>query len=288
MNDIETLKRTILDKKELRNLDNEFIESILNEVIQKNKAVYENLKEKNYNARSKEFEIIKKEVRKKLRKVYGVFSTNKSSSNKLHKLLEDFRLALKQKQTKEKDKIIKQILDNHLSTKERLPYYPQFYKKIIAPLNPKNVLDLGCGLNPLSLEFTELRPKYVASDIADPDLNIIETYFKIKKIDGETLKADLTKNLEKITKKSEEADITLLLKLADTLEAIKKDSAKKLIESLQSKTIIISVPLGSISGKNKIKSERNWLKKIIENKEKEGWKRQEIILGNERYISLNK
>ena len=49
-------------------------------------------------------------------------------------------------------------------------------KEIIKKLNPKSILDLGCGINPLAL--AEKGVKYYASDINSEDLNIVREFFK--------------------------------------------------------------------------------------------------------------
>jgi len=52
------------------------------------------------------------------------------------------------------ENIVKDLLANHVSTRERLPYYDNFYKqlfKLITP--PRTIVDIGCGLHPLSYPY---------------------------------------------------------------------------------------------------------------------------------------
>lgn len=72
--------------------------------------------------------------------------------------------------------VIQQFLHTHVSTKERADEYPQFYRTLFALLPaPRRILDVGCGIHPLSYPFTrpDVRPElYVALD-SQPD--VIET-----------------------------------------------------------------------------------------------------------------
>jgi 16S rRNA (guanine(1405)-N(7))-methyltransferase len=50
--------------------------------------------------------------------------------------------------------IIAGLLRSHISTKERYPHYPAFYDTLFSRIDPpSSVLDLGCGLHPLSFPF---------------------------------------------------------------------------------------------------------------------------------------
>lgn len=64
--------------------------------------------------------------------------------------------------------ILQRFLHSHVSTKERAAVYPQFYQHLFALLPaPRRILDIGCGLHPLSYPFTppDFRPDlYVALD----------------------------------------------------------------------------------------------------------------------------
>ena len=49
-----------------------------------------------------------------------------------------------------------QLLQSHISTRERCPVYPDFYRQLAEVLpSCRSVLDLGCGLHPLSFPFQQ-------------------------------------------------------------------------------------------------------------------------------------
>jgi len=289
MHDLNELIVKILDKKDLKSLDRDFILKVIGDESQRNKALFSRLEEKGFNPRSKEFGEFKKIVRKKLRSVYGMFARETLSPEKRQRLLESLRKAVKHNDSQESDRIVAEILQSHLSTSERCPYYDVIYPEIFRITGqPKKIIDLGCGLNPLSYEFLKIKPYYVASDIGKKDMEFIGEFFKIMGIKGETIQSDLTNPDSTLMDKANDADICLLLKLVDTLEDLKRDSAKKLIANLSTKNIVLSVPKATISGKKPIRSNRNWLQKVIENKEKQGWRRHDFETSNEHFTVLNK
>lgn len=72
--------------------------------------------------------------------------------------------------------VINELLLTHISTKERVNDYQAFYQEVFACIEPpRKILDIGCGIHPLSYPFeqSQHRPKvYVAVD-HHPD--VIET-----------------------------------------------------------------------------------------------------------------
>ncbi len=281
---MESLKQKILDKKELRSLDKEFLEGFFEEEISRNKKLFEAVERKKFNDRSKEFKELKKIIRKRLREVYGVFTENPLSKEKREKLMEE----LKEPGTEEQ--AIKKILEAHLSSKERLPHYGELYGTLFTEEKPNKILDLGCGYNPFSYGYLGFNPEYVASDVSQKDLEFIQKFFETKKIPGKTIKADLAKeeDLKKIIIESKKAGITFALKLLDTLEATKKGSSENLLLSLKSPKVLVSFPKKSISGKNLIKSERKWFQNTILKLLEKGYNAQIYVFGDEEYFLLTK
>lgn len=53
-----------------------------------------------------------------------------------------------------------QLLLTHVSTQERAPYYALFYRRLFELMEPpRTIIDLGCGLHPLSYPFHEAVPR---------------------------------------------------------------------------------------------------------------------------------
>lgn len=287
MKDFEQLKIKILQKKELKGIPSDFLDKYIEEYKNKNQKVFQILEEKKYNEKSKEFDLLKKYIRKKLREVHGVFSKNNLGKEKKKKLL------INLVDDEKKENSLKEILSSHQSTFERIDYYIPLYKKIFEEEHKKikKIIDLGCGYNPFSYKlmgFSEKEnPEYLAVDINTEEMEFIKCFFEKEKISGKCLTLDLSKkeNLEVLKKESEKSDICFMFKLLDSLESKKRGSSKELIESVNSKKIIVSFPLKTISGKSEIKGKRKWFEKIIA---QNGFLVDEFVVGPEKYYVLKR
>ncbi len=246
---MEELVEDILAKKELRSLDKEIAEEFLSDFFQKNKDVKEKLENKSFNRRSEEYKQTVKEIRRKLREIYGVFIERNYSKR------DELLANLNEKNSKD---LTRELLLLHTSTRERLPYYEEIFKKTLTITGRgKSILDLACGLNPLSYFFLGYKPKYIASDISSKDLDFIDKFFRKTKIKGKTIRIDLvneTKKLEDVP-----CDICFILKTLDSLETRKRNVSRDIIKKIKSKWIVVSFPKTSLGGTKKIgNSRRNW------------------------------
>ena len=75
-----------------------------------------------------------------------------------------------------------EILSQHHSTKERLPYIETFFQFLFSRIEqPTAVLDLACGLNPIALSFVDI-PKgltYFAYDLHQQRINLLTRFLKL-------------------------------------------------------------------------------------------------------------
>lgn len=287
---MEKLKKKILEKKELKGLDFSFLDEFLEEYKSKNAKAFRILEEKKFNEKSKEFDEIKKAIRKRMREIHGVFTKKSMSDNKKKYYIDCLRKADKEK----KKEIIQKILQNHQSTFERNSSYKALYEKILENYaqnrqntKPKKIADLGCGYNPFAYKYIGCTPKYFATDINNEDLDFIQKYFDVEKIEGKTENLDLTdkKSLAFIENETKDSDICFLFKLLDSLESKKRGSSAELLRHIHSKLIVVSFPTKTISGKSEIKGKRKWFDRIVE---AEKYKKEEFVLENEKYVLLKR
>lgn len=267
-NQINLIVDDILSKKELRNLDEDFVAEKVKKYIDAHKKVKEKIEQAGKDnfkrlKRAKEYKELVKAVRAELREIYGVFILK--GYKKLRKMIEELR----------KDPSIvnhNKILKLHKSSKERLAYYPIIYKKIFEITGkPKRIVDLACGLNPFSYPYIAdqgCEPEYVACDLAEKDLDYINEYFGIMEIKGIVKKIDLL-NLDKSNlfeiEEKEENNLVLLLKTLDSLETVKRNISQEVLESIKADNIVVSFSSISIGGRKAIKKEkRAWFEKLVE------------------------
>ena len=163
------------------------------------------------------------------------------------------------------------ILRKHISTRERLPYYGEIYKRIFRNLNNElNVIDLGAGINGFSYKyFRELRLEvnYVGVEAIGQLVDLMNFYFKKEKLNGKAVHLSLFE-LEKVKaliKNQEGQKVIFLFKTPDSLEMLERDYSLKLLNEIAplADRVIVSFATRSIRKREKFRAERNWILKVI-------------------------
>lgn len=252
----------ILLKKELKGISEEVVlKAIKRNLTPKVSKIIEDKRFK-----SNEFKVFKKKVRSELRRQFGAFKNPKVDRAKLLK-------------SKDYDAILK----SHLSSKERLPYYGEIYSRIIS--SPASIIDVGCGFNPLSINYMPYKPKkYLALDINEDDLKIIREYFKIEGITGEAKVFDAT-DLSGYNF-SESFDYCFCFKLFEILETSKSHRlTEEIINRLPSKRIIASFSTRTLGNAPMTKSRRVWFEVMSK---RLGYRIESFKVANELFYILVK
>jgi len=238
----EELIEKIRDKKEFREIP---IEDI--------KLVYIEIYKKGY---TNEGTI--KESRDLLRKMYTAFVNEKILTKK------------------EKD--AEWFMSKHISTKERINDYPFVYKKALNNLVENknkiiNVIDFGCGINGFSYgEFSKLgfNVKYIGTEPVGQLVNSQNLYFKKNKMNAECKKISLfeiEKNIQLI-KKLKGVRVAFFFKVLDSLEMLKKDYSKEVLNKIIPNVdrVVISWATKSLVSKRKFMANRKWLINFLKEK----------------------
>ena len=229
---MEKIISQIKRKPELNDLPDSLVEKTLKAFLSKNKIVLNNS--------TKERKIIIKEVRAELRRYAGQYVSKQNAKKRMALISQDK---------------ISELLSEHTSTRERTIDYDGI-KKIIYDLNPKSILDLGCGLNPLAIAIPSI--EYHAYDIKEEDLNIVREFFKRKGISGEIHNKDI-RELDKFPK----VDLCIIFKVLDILGEDRNKIARKLLTIIDSNFFIVSFATRTLSGKPMNSPYRNWFEKIL-------------------------
>ncbi len=245
-------------KKTLRALDSSFVRQLVLDYFDKNRKVKRILDSHPKFQKAKEYKVMLKYLRKTLHDVYGVFNVSRRS-------LAELELYLKKKKRLDDHalKIHAKILQSHKSTQERFPSYSPFYISLFSITGkPMVILDLACGLNPLSFPWMGLKEvTYYAYELSPEDASFIQSYFDVMKgysgLDGRAFSADLLK-LPKLPR----ADVCFLFKALDSLESLKRGVSLDLIGGISARFVVVSFPTRSISGKKRLK-ERSWFLKLV-------------------------
>ncbi len=181
-----------------------------------------------------------KAVKKQLHIIHGAFFPEKCHAKALE-LIGDSRYT-------DQDLSLK-LMELHPSTKERLPSLQAFYELLTPYLrNAKTVLDIGCGFHPCAFPFMGLKSDvlYRAGDIDYGTMEVVQAFFQRLSVACDARILDAADKAPE-----DEADVVFLFKLVPVLEQQKKGLAYRLIQSMRAKTIVVTFPIKSLSGREK-------------------------------------
>jgi 16S rRNA (guanine(1405)-N(7))-methyltransferase len=142
-----------------------------------------------------------------------------------------------------------QLMELHSSTRERLPILDRFYPAIFEITGqPGSILDLGCGLNPLSLPWMALPAgaRYVALDIDAARIQFLNRYLALAGLEPLARCQDVL-----VHPPGDPADIALLLKTSPSLESQEPGATLRLIEQLHAPSVVVSFAVRSLGGREK-------------------------------------
>lgn len=189
-----------------------------------------------------------------------------------------------------KDKSPEWILRKHLSTRERLLFYPQVYERLLRDFSlEKNlvIFDLGAGVNGFSYCYFKQRVKYFAVEAMGQLVELMNYYFRKNKISGNALHMSLfdLKDLKKMIKKQKGVKVVFLFKTIDSLEMLENDYSKKLLLEIAPNVdrVVVSFATKSFIRRVRFKVKRNWILNFIEDNFEI---LEDFEIGGERYISF--
>jgi len=232
----------IKNKKELRNISNKVVENILRRELRKKQYLYKKLysiKNIKQLKNDEEFFLLFKEVRRILHELYGLYTPKEDKE--IDKILFNNEMALEQK--------IIELLMLTRSTAERINFYKEIYKNIFIE-KPVEILDLASGLNPISIYFSDQKPKkYYYVDISEKILDINYQILKELNIENEGWLIDLLDPDDRIFKHFQ---YIFFWKIFPILEKYDFYAPRNLLSKLDFDYLIISFPQKSIGKKRNL------------------------------------
>lgn len=144
---------------------------------------------------------------------------------------------------------LKSCMKLHASTRERLPILEKIYSETLAPIGPiQSVLDVACGLNPLSIPWMDLTGdfSYQAVDIYTDMIDFLNQYFTHFGIHGRAEVADILQNPPQ-----QPVQVALIMKTIPCLEQLDRQAGKTLLENIQAEIMLVSFPARSLGGRSK-------------------------------------
>lgn len=269
---IDSIIFAVRHKKTLKFMDKRFINFEIIKFLSNHLDYIPNLN----NKKSNDFEAIVKHVRSRCHDIYEIFQTQ--NIEKRDTILNSINILTK--------KSIAPLLSTHLSTKERLPHYETLYKKIFDITSvPKTILDIGCGLNPISIPYMNIdlsKLKYFASELSVEDTNFIENFFVKFNINGEAFLCNIVKEYQLLSKYP--ADACFAFKLFDVLESQEKNISYKIISVLKCKWLVASFSLKNIKNKKMKRDKPHYFERFLNNME---YGFETVLFENEIFYVVN-
>jgi hypothetical protein len=232
----------IKNKKELRNISDKVVENILKRELRKKQYLYKRLSSiKNIKQlkNDEEFYLLFKDVRRILHELYGLYTPKEDKE--IDKILFNNEMTLEQK--------IIELLMLTRSTSERLNFYKEIYKNIFIE-KPIEILDLASGLNPISIYFSDQKPrKYYYVDISEKILDINYQILKELNIENEGWLIDLLDPDDRIFSHYQ---YIFFWKIFPILEKYDFYAPRNLLSKLDFDYLIISFPQKSLGKKRNL------------------------------------
>lgn len=195
-----------------------------------------------------ETRVKKKEVdkmaRKKLHQIYGAYFSPGSASA-FEKIIQE-----KPGSPAEIKSFCKDLMDLHSSSQERQEDLPNFYEKIFAVTGiPDRMIDLACGLNPLSYPWIHDHGAipYIGYDIDQKTTQLMHDLLSFFGYPSQVQFNDLFLGIPE----HKETDIVMLLKALPCLEQQEKGISLKLLTEIKCRFLVVSFPSKSLGGKSK-------------------------------------
>ncbi len=177
------------------------------------------------------------------------------------------------------------IMRHHASTRERLPILESFYATTLASLGPvRSVLDLACGLNPLTLPWMPLAPdaRYYACDIYTDMIAFLNGFFAHAGVRGQACSCDLAAGAP-----DEQVDLALVLKALPPLDQQAKHAGRDLLRALNARHVLVSFPAHSLGGRGKGMAE-NYEQRFRALADAEGWPIERFVFPTELAFLVRK
>lgn len=178
----------------------------------------------------------------------------------------------------------REIMSRHASTRERLELLVDFYPRLFEKFGkPARLLDLACGLNPLSWRWMGLPADtvYNVYDIHTPRVAFLNEYFRLEGINGEAITGDIL-----IAPPIEKADAAFLFKEAHRFEERESGCNRALWRALKVRTLYVSLPPFSLTGRHDLTAKNRKL--VDQSIAGEEWRVTELSFSNEQVFVIEK
>ena len=175
-------------------------------------------------------------------------------------------------------KVLRNTMEHHSSTRERLSVLDKFYATCLAGLPPiRSVLDLACGLNPLAIPWMGLDDGalYLALDIYQDMMDFLAGALRFFPVEAHTITCNLVNACP-----TRLVELALLLKTIPCLEQLESQASERLLDSLQAEVMLVSFPLRTLGGRE-VGMATNYERRFLAIAANKRWKIDRFEFNNE-------
>lgn len=177
-----------------------------------------------------------------------------------------------------------EIMQAHVSTRERLPLLDELYPAIFSFTGaPHTILDLACGIHPLSFPWMGLSEPihYYAYDILDNRVGFLNHFFELSGLHPSAKVQDILVNPP-----VETGDIAFIFKEVHRFEQRQRGITIRLLDALQVRFLVVSLPTQNMRGRiDFTESYRRMFYKILGQRP---WQVDEIVFPGEMFFIIRK
>ena len=187
-----------------------------------------------------------KRTKRALHQIYGAYLP---SAPPWRRMIEDLERAHARADPEALRSTLRDAMARHASTRERLDLLDRFYGQLEPHLGrPRRLLDVACGLNPLSVPWQRLAPDahYVATEIDSALVEFLRASLDLLGVSHDVRLADALDPGD-----LPEVEVALILKLLPTLERQREGSGLRLLDALPAPLLVVSFPTRSLGRREK-------------------------------------
>jgi len=244
------------------------------------KGAIRRIAEKEFSGNMKVKEVTKA-VKSKLHQIGGAFFTGRP---KYSSWLQELR-KLKESDDGRFRRTCAGIMRFHSSTKERLEILDRFYADIFSEISPvDSVLDLACGLNPLSIPWIPQfeRLEYCAYDIYVDLVDFLNAFIELLGVKGHAEVRDVLFNPPR-----RRADVALILKTIPCFDQIDRTAVQTMLQRINTDNLVVSFPVKSLGGIEKMMI-KNYTERFEKIACEEDWKIKKMLFKTELAFIVSK
>jgi len=176
------------------------------------------------------------------------------------------------------------LLGMHASTRERLPVLAEFYETLFDAIGqPRVIIDLACGLNPLALPWMNLpvTTKYWAYDLHQPRVDMLNSFFALQGLEPLARHQDILVEPPQV-----EADVAFFFKEAHRFEQRQKGCNRAFWQAVRARMLVVTLPAVSLTGRHNLADKhRNLVYSAIGDLP---WHVNELCVGTELIFCIDK